>query len=145
MHRLSSLLALALGTFIIVVACVTDPAGADDPKHETPRVLRHVVMFKFKDSSSAADIKTVAEAFAELPKKIDAIKDFEWGVNNSPEEHDKGFTHIFFVTFVDEAGRAAYLPHPEHKAFVEVLKPHMADVCVLDYWSAPEKESSAKD
>jgi hypothetical protein len=27
------------------------------------------------------------------------------------------------------------LPHPAHQAFVEVLKPHLDKVLVLDYWS----------
>jgi len=145
MQRLHLLLALALGTFIVVIACVAYPAAADDLAKETPRVLRHVVMFKFKETSSKADIQSVADAFAQLPKKIDAIKDFEWGVNNSPEGLNQDFTHVFLVTFADEEGRSTYLPHPDHKAFVEILKPHMAGVCVVDYWSAPEKESALQD
>ena len=47
----------------------------------------------------------------------------------------QGFTHCFFVTFKDEAARAAYLPHPEHKAFVDLMKPHMEKVLVIDYWA----------
>ena len=101
----------------------------------TNKQLRHVVMFKFKETSSEADIKKVEEAFLGLPSKIDAISDFEWGTNNSPEGLDKGFTHVFFVSFNSEADREIYLPHPAHKAFVEVLSPHLEDVMVMDYWS----------
>ena len=95
--------------------------------------LRHVVMFQFKESSSAKDIEKVVAAFNELPSKIDTIKDYEYGVNNSPEGLDDGFTHIFLVTFADDAGRAKYLPHPDHLAFVEILKPHLEKVMVLDF------------
>jgi hypothetical protein len=63
------------------------------------------------------------------------VKGFEWGTNNSPEGLNQGFTHLFFVTFDTEEGRAAYLPHPEHKAFVKVLEPHLDKVLVLDYWT----------
>ena len=59
----------------------------------------------------------------------------EWGRNNSPERHDHGFTHCFMVTFDSEDGRQAYLPHPDHMAFVEVLKPVLDKVRVLDFWS----------
>jgi len=97
--------------------------------------LRHVVMFKFKESSTLADIQKVENAFAALPSKISAISDFEWGTNNSPEGLDKGFTHVFFVSFDSEADREIYLPHPAHKAFVDVLSPHLEDVLVMDYWS----------
>ncbi len=98
-------------------------------------VLRHVVMFNWKDSSTAEEIAAVESAFAALPNKISEIIDFEWGTNNSPEGLDKGFTHIFFVTFASEAGREVYLPHPDHQAFVKLIGPHVEDVLVLDYWT----------
>jgi len=97
--------------------------------------LRHVVLFKFKEGTTPADIQKVEAAFVALPSKIAEIKDFEWGLNNSPEGLDKGFTHCFFLTFDSEEGRAVYLPHPAHKAFGKVLGPHLEDVLVLDYWT----------
>lgn len=97
-------------------------------------VLRHVVLFKFKDSTAQSDIDKVQEAFSALPTKIPQIVDYEWGVNNSPEGLNKGLTHCFFLTFKSEADRAIYLPHPDHKAFGEILGPHLDDVTVVDYW-----------
>ncbi|MFX0558136.1 Dabb family protein [Maribacter sp. CXY002] len=98
-------------------------------------LLRHVVLFKFKDDTSKEDIKKVEDAFNALPSKIKQITGYEWGTNNSPEGLDKGFTHCFFLTFKSEADRAIYLPHPDHKAFGDVLGPHLDDVLVLDYWT----------
>ena len=100
------------------------------------RLLRHVVLFKFKETATKENVKEIEDEFAKLPEQIDSVKEFEWGINNSPEGHDKGFTHCFLVSFADEQGREVYLPHPAHKAFVEILKPHLAEVCVVDYWSA---------
>lgn len=105
---------------------------------DQPRLLRHVVLFKFKEDATEEQIREIEEAFAELPSKIDAIHDFEWGVNNSPEGHDKGFTHCFLVTFRDEAGREEYLPHEAHQAFVAELLPILDDVLVIDYWAGDE-------
>lgn len=99
------------------------------------KVLRHVVMFSFKPGTTPEQIKAVEEAFAQLPQKIDTIIDFEWGTNNSPENLAQGFTHCFFLSFRDEAGRAAYLPHPEHKAFGATLGPVLDKVLVVDYWA----------
>ena len=99
------------------------------------KMLRHVVLFKFKDNSSKEDIKKVEDAFRALPSKISQIKDFEWGTNNSPENLNQGFTHCFFVSFTSEKDREVYLPHPQHKAFVDVLKPHLDKVLVVDYWA----------
>jgi hypothetical protein len=103
---------------------------------EMDKALRHVVLFKFKDESSAEDVQKVVDAFMELPSKIEVIQDFEWGTNNSPEGLAQGFTHCFFVTFKSEADRDIYLPHPEHKAFVDVLGPHLDKVLVIDYWAS---------
>jgi hypothetical protein len=47
----------------------------------------------------------------------------------------QGFTHCFLVTFGDEAGRDAYLPHPAHQEFVALVAAHRENVLVLDYWA----------
>jgi hypothetical protein len=97
-------------------------------------LLRHVVLFKFKDNSDPKDVQTVIDAFKQLPAKIDFIKHFEWGTNNSPENLNQGLTHCFFLTFTSEKDRDAYLVHPAHKAFGNILKPYLDKVTVVDYW-----------
>ena len=98
------------------------------------KLLRHVVIFKFKDSSSAEDIKKVAETFAGLYGKVPQVKAFEWGINNSPEHFNEGFTHCFMLTFSSEKDLADYQLDPAHKAFQILLKPYMDKVFVVDYW-----------
>lgn len=100
------------------------------------KVLRHVVMFQFKEGTSEKQIQTIVDAFRGLPGKIPEIRAFEYGVNNSPEGLADGLTHCFLVTFHSEKDRDAYLPHTAHKAFVDVLKPHLQKAVVLDYWSS---------
>ena len=116
-------------------AFFTLTANADAQQNDGGKsLLRHVVIFKFKDNSSAADVQKVAEAFANLYGKVPQIKSFEWGINNSPENLNQGLTHCFFASFSSEKDRDDYLIHPDHKAFVEVLKPHLDKVTVIDYW-----------
>lgn len=98
-------------------------------------VLRHVVLFKFKEATTPEKIAEIEAAFAALPNKIPEIYSYEWGLNNSPEGLNKGLTHCFFLTFKSEADRATYLPHPDHKAFGALLTPHLEDVTVVDYWA----------
>ncbi len=98
-------------------------------------LLRHVVLFKFNDNSKPEDIKSVEDAFRALSGKISLIKDFEWGINNSPEKLNQGLTHCFFVSFKNEKDRDDYLVHSEHKVFVDILKPHLDKVTVIDYWA----------
>ena len=115
-------------------AIVAVADSADTDSQDSDQMLRHAVFFKFKDSSSEADVQGVVDAFRGLPTKIPEIIDFQWGTNNSPEGANDGFTHCFLLTFQDEQGREAYLPHAEHKAFGDVLRPHMEKVFVIDYW-----------
>lgn len=129
---------LVLGVAALTISSLSltihSAQGQQDTKE--PKLLRHVVMFQFKDTSSEADVQSVVDAFRALPSKISQIADFEYGVNNSPEQLSDGLTHIFLVTFKSEEDRAAYLPHPEHEAFVNILKPHLEKATVVDYWTA---------
>ncbi len=99
-------------------------------------LLRHVVLFKFKEGTAPEKIKEIEDAFAALPSKIPQIISYEWGLNNSPEGLNKGLTHCFFLTFKSEEDRAKYLPHPDHKAFGALLSGHLDDVTVVDYWAS---------
>lgn len=105
------------------------------PMSQDASVLRHVVLFSFKENTSDQDVDKIVEAFSALPDKISQIKDYEWGLNNSPEGLNDGLTHCFLVTFASEEDRAIYLPHPEHQAFVKILRPHLEKAVVVDYWA----------
>ncbi|HEX8237632.1 MAG TPA: Dabb family protein [Abditibacteriaceae bacterium] len=96
-------------------------------------MLRHVVLFGFKDETTPEQVKQIEDGFRVLPSQISLITDFEWGTNVSPENLAQGFTHCFFVTFNNAADRDAYLPHPAHQEFVATLGPHLERVLVVDY------------
>jgi hypothetical protein len=116
--------------------------GLAESTKEPEKVLRHAVFFKFKDGTSKEDEQKVVDAFDALPKKIDTIKQYERGENLS-RIFDDGLTHCFLLTFADDAGRAKYLPHPDHKAFGAVLGPHLDKVFVIDYWG--QAQPAAKE
>jgi hypothetical protein len=101
---------------------------------ECPKMLRHIVLFKFKEGTAPEKIKEVENAFASLPAKIDVIKCFEWGTNVSVENRSEGFTHCFIVSFSSEADRDTYLNHPMHKEFGKQLGGCLDKVLVVDYW-----------
>jgi hypothetical protein len=97
--------------------------------------VRHVVVFKYKPGTTPEQIKQVTDAFRDLGKKIPGIVGFETGVNDSPEKKNLDFTHVYMLTFEDAAARDAYLPHPEHKKFGQLLGQLgvVADVFVVDF------------
>lgn len=98
------------------------------------KVLRHIVLFKYKPEVTAAQLDEINRAFQDLKRQIPEVQDFERGINNSPEGLSKGFTHGYLVTFSSEEDRAAYLPHPAHKKFVELLGGKLEEPLVFDYW-----------
>ena len=135
-----TLCALALLSAITLGGCASNgmpwcPCGRAARQSEP--VLRHVVLFQFNDHLTAEEIQEVEEAFAALADKIDEIHDFEWGTDVSVEGLNDGFTHCFVVTFQSEADRDAYLPHPDHEAFVALLSDNnrLARALVVDYWT----------
>ncbi len=95
--------------------------------------VKHVVLFKYKESATPEQIEAISAAFADLQHEIPGIIGFESGVNNSPEGLNKGLTHAYLVTFENADARNAYLPHPAHKAFGQQLGPILDDVCVVDF------------
>jgi Stress responsive A/B Barrel Domain len=128
-----------LSAILFFASCSPDPKSEivqSEPETSEPKsVLRHVVLFKFTDTSTPEDVKKIEDAFLGLPGKISQIKAYEWGTNSSPENLNQGLTHCFFVTFHSDKDRDDYLVHPDHQAFVEVLKPHLDKVTVVDYWT----------
>ncbi len=124
-----------IGTSILTLTFITLATFMTQAQSKESKVLRHVVLFKFKDSSTADDVKKVEEAFAALPKKLSQIKNYEWGKNSSPENLNQGLTHCFILTFASEKDRDDYLVHPDHKAFGKILGPHLDKVTVVDFWT----------
>ncbi len=116
---------------VVVLAALSMPTPANAQKGS----VRHVVVFKFKPEATPDQIQQVTWAFSELRGKIPGITGIEHGVNNSPEGRNLGFTHVYLMTFENAAARDAYLPHPEHKKFGELLGKLgiVADVFVVDY------------
>lgn len=140
------LFSLAVLFSFLFTACQTDTQYSDsiemtegnasmETKDEPSSLLRHVVLFKFKEEATSEQIDEVVQAFAALPSKISEIYAYEAGTNNSPEGLNHGYEHCFIVTFLSEEDRAVYLDHPDHLAFVDILLPILEEPTVIDYWA----------
>lgn len=107
-----------------------------DIMSEKINMYRHVVLFKFHDSTGNDRVEEIENAFRALCGELHFVQDFEWGRNSSPENLNEGYTHCFIVTFANEADRDAYLPHPAHQAFCKNhLDENLEKVCVVDFKS----------
>jgi len=113
MKILASVLALAVVT-VLTSAFFLSPRAENE-------MVRHVVVFKYKPEATEAQIKEITDAFRNLKEEIPGIVGFEHGVNNSPEGLNQDFTHVYLLSFENEAARDAYLPHPKHAEFGKLL------------------------
>jgi Stress responsive A/B Barrel Domain len=97
-------------------------------------VYRHIVLFAFKANATPAQVQTVIDAFAALRSQISSILEFEHGINESPENLNDGFTHVFTMTFSSrEAFEHSYLHEPAHQAFVKGLDGLLEKALVVDF------------
>jgi hypothetical protein len=96
-------------------------------------MIRHVLLLEFKLGVTESDMLSVFKEFESMSSKVDGVLSVEWGLNNSPENINRGFTHCVFMTFADEQGRNNYLPHPEHEQLKAQLNLLLENIIVLDY------------
>ena len=143
MKQVKTVLTIILISGFLQISCQdaknkkVEPEIVESKKMEKQNedLLRHVVIFKFNDDASEADVEKLSDSFNALPDHISVIKDFEWGLNDSPENFHQGFTHCYMLTFQSEKDRdSIYTPHPKHQEFVASLGPYVEKVFVVDYW-----------
>ena len=82
MRKVLGLLAMGL-TIGGIGVMVTSSLKADE---KPDKVLRHIVMYQFKENISSSEIQEVIDAFAALPQKIKTIIDFEKGRTSARRE-----------------------------------------------------------
>ena len=134
-NRLASATATVCFLLTLGLAATRTATAADGTSTQTAKSLKHVVLFKFKDGTSAQQVEEVVSAFKALKGKIDEIVDFEYGTDVSVENRSQGFTHCFLATFRDAKGRDTYLNHPAHTAFGGLVGPRLDKVLVVDFWT----------
>ena len=98
--------------------------------------VKHLVVFKYKPGATPEQVQEASSAFQALKYKIPGIISFEHGDNISAENKNLGFNHVYLLTFENAAARDAYLPHPDHEKFDELLTrlEVVEDVFVVDFF-----------
>ncbi|NLH99918.1 MAG: Dabb family protein [Chthonomonadales bacterium] len=96
------------------------------------REVVHIVLFRWKPGTSAAQRDAAHAALRGLATAIPGIVDLTCGPNFT--DRAKGFETGLVVRFVNRKALEAYLPHPAHRRVVdEVINPIREDSLALDY------------
>jgi hypothetical protein len=95
-------------------------------------MLRHVVTFRWADSTTDDDIAAVEEGLAGLPTAIPEISVYRFGRDAGINEG--AFDFAVVADFETTADYLVYRDHPTHKALVaERIAPHVAERASIQF------------
>ena len=95
-------------------------------------MIRHIVVFRFRDGVADTDQDHLLAALRGLPVRFPAMREFTMGLNAS--RRDRRFTHGFTAEFDDFDALNAYLESVEHERFViEEFKPLIAERAIVSF------------
>jgi hypothetical protein len=94
-------------------------------------VIRHVVLWAFKDSVPLAERDAILAAVRALATTVPSLRSLDVGENVSPARA-QGYTHVLLETFDDRAGLAAYASHPDHLPVLARLRDAVAELLAVD-------------
>ena len=97
-------------------------------------MVKHVVLFQFRDDVSESQRKEVRETFRSeilaLKDQLDIIRDIEVGFNENPDEKWDICLYSSFATLDDVRTYSVFLAH---KAAASKLIPHLSGRSCVDY------------
>ncbi|ASD97403.1 TPA: Dabb family protein [Salmonella enterica subsp. enterica serovar Chester] len=96
-------------------------------------MIKHILLMKFNNDTSSRQLSVIREVFLSISDIIPGVLSVEWGVNNSQEDENAGFTHCVMMTFMDKSTKDEYLSYTEQFAFEKFFRPHLVDIIVFDY------------
>ena len=95
-------------------------------------MLRHIVIFKFKEDCSEEQLKAVADGMNALPAKIPQIVSYKHGKDAGVA--DSKFDYVLVADFESAEDFLAYRVHPDHQAFGQTVMPLIADVSQIQFY-----------
>jgi len=99
-------------------------------------VIRHLVVFSFKDSATPAEREQLLAELAELPSHYPAMQRFALGENRS--RRDDTYSHAFSIEFEREEELLAYLDSERHETFVATrFRPLVSRRAIVSFEPAP--------
>ena len=95
-------------------------------------MIRHVVMFRFRDDADEAQRHAVRDAIAAMPEATGVTEAYAIGFDLGLAEGNYDFAVV--GDFADHGAYLAYRDHPEHRRIVsEVIGPAIADRAAIQY------------
>lgn len=94
-------------------------------------MIKHVVMWKFKDGVVEADKLDMKRQLDALKGLIPALVDISVGMDISRK--DRSWDMVLYSEFESMEGLQEYAVHPEHLKVVEFVKTVVSEGAAVDY------------
>lgn len=95
-------------------------------------MIRHVVMFRWKDGVDDAHVAATAAALSRLPGVIPQIRSYSYGTDIGVV--DTNFDFAVTAQFDSADDFVTYRDHPEHQAFVQqYVGPFVDQRCAVQF------------
>jgi hypothetical protein len=94
-------------------------------------MIKHIVMWKFKDEVVEADKLEMKRLLESLQGVVPSLINIEIGMDLVGKEASKDM--VLYSEFKSMDDLAAYAGHPAHLKVVEFVKPLVAERAVVDY------------
>jgi hypothetical protein len=94
-------------------------------------LIRHIVFFKFKSSTTEEQITTLEKGLGGLPGKIMEIK--EYGFGRDIMHSDRSFDFAIVSSFADLEALKNYNEHPDHQLVVVMARNIAEKMHAVDY------------
>jgi Stress responsive A/B Barrel Domain len=96
-------------------------------------MITHVVLIRWKDGISAAEVDAVLETARQL-RKIDGVMGvaIHRNLGIAQPQYGKGIGHVFMIRVPDLAALETFRSHPTHKAYGQKFHPIAHDVTIVD-------------
>jgi hypothetical protein len=95
-------------------------------------MIRHVVLFRWKEGTPEEARQAVRDGLAELPDAVGGVRRYEFG--DDAGLADGNFDFAVVADFDDAAAYAAYAGHERHQALIrERIRPHLAERVAVQF------------
>jgi hypothetical protein len=94
-------------------------------------MVKHIVMFDFKEENKQANLEKAKAMLEDLMGKIPTLRGMEVGINFSQEERAMDLS--LYSEFDDKEGLEVYATHPAHLEVVAFIKSVAVVSKVSDY------------
>lgn len=94
-------------------------------------MIKHIVMWKFKDGIADGDKLEMKRRLESLKGMVPSLVDIEIGMNVA--EGDAAKDMVLYSEFNSLDDLQAYAIHPEHLKVVEFVKPLVCERAIVDY------------